>query len=110
MNQHKEILEKLARCAATCENCMDSCLGEDNVKMMVECIRLDRDCAKICALTASYIASRSAYAQSLVKQCAQICRACAEECVKHEADHCQECARMCRECEEACNSFQGAAA
>lgn len=106
MSHNKELLEKLGRCAAACENCMDSCLGEEDVKMMVKCIRLDRDCAKICALTASFVATHSDYARQIVKQCAEICRACAEECGKHEHDHCQECAQACRECVEACNSFQ----
>ena len=105
MNEHKDFLEKLARCAAACENCLDSCLDEDNLKMMVKCIRLDRDCAKICAITASFVASNSPHAKHLAKECQEICKLCGDECEKMEADHCKECAKACRECEEACKKF-----
>lgn len=110
MAHDKDLLEKLARCAAACEMCADACLDEEDIKKMVHCIRLDRDCAKICHVTASYIASHSEYAQTFVNICADICKACGDECARHEMDHCQECARACRECEEACRSFSGVGA
>ena len=110
MAHNKELLQKLAQCAAACDMCADACLDEDNVKMMVHCIRLDRDCAKICMLAHSYVASHSSYSGTILQQCAEICRACGEECAKHETDHCKECARACKECEEACRSFAGAGA
>lgn len=75
--------------------------------MMVGCIRLDRDCAKICQLTASFIASRSPHADHIIRECEEICRLCAEECGRHEFDHCQQCAKACRECAEACRQYQG---
>ncbi|MDI9730490.1 four-helix bundle copper-binding protein, partial [Stutzerimonas stutzeri] len=34
--------------------------------------------------------------------CAKICRACGEECAKHQMDHCQECAKACMKCAEEC--------
>lgn len=105
-----EFIEKLARCAAACETCLDSCLDEQDIQKMVQCIRTDRDCAKICHTTASFVASNSDHAQHLVKECEEICRQCAIECEKHDMDHCQECARACRECEEACKSYAGVAA
>lgn len=107
---NKELLQTLARCAATCEMCADACLDEDNVKMMVKCIKLDRDCAKICTLTASFIASNSSHAKHVIKECEEICRLCSEECGKHDAGHCQECAKACKECAEACNNFSKNAA
>ncbi|WP_373711169.1 four-helix bundle copper-binding protein [Jeotgalibaca porci] len=30
---------------------------------------------------------------------------CADECEKHDHNHCQECAKACRACEEACNAY-----
>ncbi|WP_017730681.1 four-helix bundle copper-binding protein [Nafulsella turpanensis] len=102
---NKQLLEKLAHCAAACENCADACLDEDNIKMMVKCIRLDRDCAKICMLTHSFVASNSPHAKHVAKECLEICRLCGEECSKMEADHCKECARACKECEDACKAF-----
>lgn len=107
MNNQK-FLEKLAHCAAACDNCLDACLDEDNLKMMVKCIRLDRDCAKICMLTHSFVASNSAHAKHVAKECQEICRLCGEECAKHETDHCKECAKACKECEDACRAFLAA--
>jgi hypothetical protein len=105
MAHDRELILKLAECAAACEICLDSCLSEDDVKMMTECIRLDRDCAKICALTGSMIASHSSFAGQMVKLCEEICEKCADECSRHKYDHCQQCAESCRECASACRSF-----
>jgi len=51
--------------------------------MMVECIRLDIDCAAICRLAASYMSRDSAYAVDLCRLCAGVCQACGEECARH---------------------------
>ena len=107
MAHNKELIQKLAECAAACEMCADACLDEQDIQMMVQYIRLDRDCAKICYTTASFVASHSQHAEHLIRECQEICRACAEECAKHDADHCQQCAQACRECAEACGSFSG---
>lgn len=107
MAHNKELIQKLAECAAACEMCADACLDEQDIKKMVQCVRLDRDCAKICYTTASFVASHSQHAEHLIRECQEICRACAEECAKHDADHCQQCAQACRECAEACGSFSG---
>ncbi|MBK6266202.1 four-helix bundle copper-binding protein [Marivirga sp. S37H4] len=107
MAHNQELLQKLGACAAACEMCADACLGEDDIKKMVRCIRLDRDCAKICYTTASFVASHSEHTERLIKECEELCRMCAEECEQHEMDHCRECAKACRECEEACKSFSG---
>jgi hypothetical protein len=107
MAHNKELLQRLAQCAAACEMCADACLDEQDIEKMVQCIRLDRDCAKICHTTASFVASHSENAQALVSVCEDICRQCGEECAKYDMDHCQKCAEACRECAEACSSFEG---
>lgn len=108
MAYNNKIMQQLAACAAACERCADACLDEDDIHMMVPCIRLDRDCAKICYTTASFIASNSAHAKHLAKECEEICRACADECGKHKHEHCKQCAEACRHCAEACKSFLAA--
>ncbi|OGX91635.1 four-helix bundle copper-binding protein [Hymenobacter coccineus] len=103
--QNKSLLDALNACVAACEHCATACLQEDDVKMMVGCIRLDRDCADICALTARFVARDSAHAQHLLQECAEICKACGDECAQHtHMQHCQECAAACRRCEEACRA------
>ncbi|MGI4884854.1 MAG: four-helix bundle copper-binding protein [Janthinobacterium lividum] len=103
---HHDVLDALARCVAACEHCATACLGEDDVKMMVPCIRLDRDCADICRLTAAFIARGSDHAPHILKECIEICQKCHDECAQHPHAHCQECAAACQACLEACQSYK----
>ncbi|MFB9865610.1 four-helix bundle copper-binding protein [Rufibacter immobilis] len=104
-SQFQSVIQALTACAASCDHCFDACLQEQDVKMMEGCIRLDRDCADICKLTASALARNSSEARTFLQACAEICRACGDECAKHaHMQHCQDCAEACRRCEEACRS------
>ncbi len=104
--QNQQVLDALARCIAACEMCATACLHEDDIKMMVPCIRLDRDCADICRLTHAFIARGSDHAQHVLKECIEICQKCADECGQHQHEHCKQCAEACRACVEACKSYQ----
>jgi len=46
--QYLSVIVSLHECMVACNHYYDACLKED-VKMMVECIRLDRKCGDICA-------------------------------------------------------------
>ena len=48
--QYQKCIEECIRCMMACNNCYNACLDEENVAMMTKCIRLDRQCADICAL------------------------------------------------------------
>ena len=102
---NKELIVSLNNCTAACNHCITACLAEADVKMMVDCIRLDIDCAAICSLTASFIARSSVHGQHLLKECAELCGLCAAECEKHaHVQHCADCAEACRNCESACKA------
>ncbi|MBL3658162.1 four-helix bundle copper-binding protein [Fulvivirga sediminis] len=105
-----ELLKKLSECAIACDNCADACLGEENVKAMIKCIRTDRDCAAICSLTAAYISGNSEYTEAALQLCKEVCTDCAKECAKHDHDHCQICASACRACAELCEEHLNAVA
>lgn len=100
--QYASCIEACNQCADACNHCATACLQEPDVKMMARCIALDIDCAGICRLAATYMASDSENAQSICALCADICETCGDECAKHEADHCQECARACKRCADEC--------
>ena len=102
MTHNADLLQKLAQCVQACEMCLDACLGEKDINMLVQCIRLDRDCAKICELTSSFVASNSPFTMQLLNLCEEICRRNAEECSKHDMEHCRKCANSCLECAESC--------
>ncbi|MDG5471910.1 four-helix bundle copper-binding protein [Jeotgalibacillus sp. ET6] len=102
--QLSELLQAVHDCAAACNYCFDACLNEDDVKMVSECIRLDRECADICAFMEQAISRNSPFTAQLAALCSEICEACGNECQKHadHHDHCRQCAEACFRCAEAC--------
>jgi len=77
---------------------------------LVQCIRLNMDCADIC-LTTGLVATRRAggdvpVIRAQLEACRLACARCAAECERH-ADrhaHCRICAEACRDCERACGA------
>ncbi len=108
--QNQPLLAALYACISSCEHCATACLSEADVKMMARCIALDRDCADICALTARFLARGSEHGPHLLRECAEICKLCGDECEQHGAHmaHCRECAEACRRCEDACRAAMAA--
>jgi hypothetical protein len=107
MRSHdQQMLNALTECASACHYCSVSCLREEDIGMMAECIRLDMDCAQICELTAAFLSRESDHTRHLLKECAEICQKCAEECARHaHLDHCKECAEACRKCAHMCSNY-----
>lgn len=101
----KKLVSELAACQAMCNYCFKSCLEEADVKMMVKCIKLDKECAEICGLALSLVASGSEFIKQILDLCAKACEKCGEECKKHHNEHCQECAKTCDACAKACRSY-----
>lgn len=111
MHIFTECIDACFECAYTCNSCADACLGEDNVQELIQCIRLNMDCADICAATGRTV-SRMTEPQmevirAQVQACAEVCRLCAEECARHAQhhEHCRVCAEACRRCEQACHQL-----
>jgi len=104
-NKLMEVTAKLGKCQAMCNYCFNACLGEDDVKMMVECIKLDKACAEICGITLSQVASSSILVKETIQLCIDACQKCEEECKKYSHQHCQDCAKACKECADACMSY-----
>lgn len=100
-------------CAQACQTCADACLAEQNVSALKQCIRLNVDCADVCAATGALAARRTGSNEQVLRQmletCAFACRACAEECERHASqhEHCRICAEECRACEQACHAAMG---
>lgn len=92
-------------CWIACEMCSDACLDEEDVKMMVRCIRLDRDCADMCRAAVGAMVRGSGNAAEICRACAVACEACAKECEKHQHEHCRICAEACRRCAEECRKM-----
>ena len=95
--------------ATICSTCADACLSEQHGGL-TQCIRLDLDCADICSATARVLSRASKHGpqplQALLAACASACRACAQECRRHEQhSHCRICAESCETCEAECEEL-----
>lgn len=104
-------IEECFACAQTCTSCADACLSEDMVAELRKCVRLNLDCADVCAASGSVLTRQTEYdaptTKTLLEACRQACRTCANECKQHAEmhDHCRICAEACRRCEEACDQL-----
>jgi hypothetical protein len=102
-------------CAQACTACADADLAEAEVQTLIRCIRLDLDCADICAATMRVLTRQTAFdaaiARSLLQACVTACKTCGDECEIHAAhgmEHCRICAEACRRCEQACQRMLSA--
>ncbi|GAB6931406.1 four-helix bundle copper-binding protein [Paenibacillus sp. JCM 10914] len=103
--KYKQTIEAALECMNACNVCYVSCLKEYELAMLRDCITLDRECADICSLAAQAMSRKSPYTKEIVELCIKVCLDCAEECGKHEHDHCKQCAEACRKCAEACREL-----
>jgi|SRR5690606_17510875 len=101
---HAELVQNLINCALACEACAAACLTEEDVNMMTRCIELDRDCSDICFQAARLLMRDSEVSAQYLSATEEICRLCAEECNKHDHEHCKVCAEACFNCAEACRN------
>src|SRR4051794_27548040 len=85
--KYEECIDACNTCVEACEHCATACLQEENVKMMVHCIELDRSCADVCSFAVREMSRGSQFASQICELCADICDACGEECAKHPMDH-----------------------
>jgi hypothetical protein len=98
-------------CGESCTACADACLGEQMVADLVRCIRLNEDCADVCATTARLVSRQtepdSALVRAQLSACLVACEKCASECDRHAAmhEHCRICAESCRVCASACRDL-----
>jgi hypothetical protein len=70
--------------------------------MLADCIQLNMECAAICYATAELMSLGSLHIKEISKLCAIMCDACADECSKHDDEHCRETADCCRKCADEC--------
>ena len=105
-------IEECYDCAQTCTSCADACLGEQTVQKLTQCIRLNLDCADVCAAAGAVASRRTGSNEEVIRQmltaCETACRLCGEECARHASmhEHCKVCADACRRCQQACAEAQ----
>lgn len=106
----KQCIAVSASCAHTCETCSNDMIGmgqHDDHDLMVRCIRLCRDCADVCMLTAQWLSRFSSWSEEMCRLCANVCEQCADVCEQHASQHplCGQCAEECRRCAALCQEM-----
>jgi hypothetical protein len=110
-----DCIEACYACAQACTACADACLAEEKAAELRRCIRLNLDCADLCAATGAIVSRQTApdarLCRAAIEACLAACRACAAECQKHAGmhEHCRVCARACERCADACQKAMNAA-
>lgn len=94
--------------AVACMVCADACLTQAGVVSLVECIRINTDCAESCKLVGRMLACQTESDPDLVRRsvdlCALACRSCADICHGHEdLACCRVCREACLRCADACD-------
>jgi hypothetical protein len=107
-------IDECGVCEATCTVCADASLAEDDVRILVRCIRLCLDCADACDDTLRILSRQTdpdpPTHRTALEACLAACRACAAECERHAQhhEHCRLSAEECRRCERACEELLAA--
>lgn len=95
-------------CSVICTSCADACVAEAEAEKMRQCIRLNLDCADVCGMVARLATRRTGTNEILLQEALQLCITacdlCAEECERHDNDHCRRCAETCRETSRDCKA------
>jgi hypothetical protein len=105
-----QCIEHCYACAQACTSCADACLAEEGVVALRRCIRLNLDCADLCAAAGRMATRHTAGNPQLLVEalnaCALACRLCGDECARHAESmaHCRICADACNRCEESCSA------
>lgn len=110
-------IDACSDCAGSCTLCADACLAEESVQELTTCVRLNLDCADVCAATGRVVSRQTGYdaevTSAVLRACIEACGKCAAECEMHAAhgmEHCRVCAAECRRCEQACQELLAAIA
>ncbi|GAA0440300.1 MAG: four-helix bundle copper-binding protein [Bacillota bacterium] len=102
---YHKIIKTIQHCEAVCESTIYTILQMDSSSHRNEQLRLLRDCADICTLTAKSIARNSYFAKSIASLCAQICEVCGNHCLQHPDQQSQYCGKTCLHCAQECRNF-----
>ncbi|QHZ45965.1 four-helix bundle copper-binding protein [Bacillus sp. NSP9.1] len=103
--QNRHVLKTVQHCEAVCEFTANYILTREDANRRKEQLRMLRDCADICTLTAKYMARHSRFAKSPASVCAKICEACGNHCLRHPDQQSQKCGQTCLQCARECREF-----
>lgn len=113
-NLLKHLPDEMQRCIQSCVSCHEiceqmvgHCLEMGGEHAAPDHIRLLRDCAQICQVSAAFMLRGSEFHMRTCGACAEICQACAQDCERMAGDDemMRMCAEICRRCAESCENM-----
>ena len=104
-NAYQKCIDACNRCAQACYECFEACLNEADVQARTKCIKMLAECAQMCQMSATGMASNGMFVKEHCGLCAIVCDACAQECNMFKDQHCKQCAQECRTCAQECKDM-----
>jgi hypothetical protein len=107
MNQNliESCMESCLACAVACRKSAELFRGTRDTD---QCVQSCLDCANHCVICASDLRDKSPLLTHSLRMCAFACEICADECLRHEADHIKRCEEECRVCAAKCREVRRA--
>jgi hypothetical protein len=104
-SEMQQCIDECTACHAICLQTTSHCLELGGKHADPAHIRLLLDCAEICQTSSNFMLRGSDLHQRTCAVCAQVCRACAEDCERMAAgdEMMLDCAEQCRRCAEFCD-------
>lgn len=101
-----ELAHAATHCVMFGEACIDHCLTllGDGDKEMAACAKSVEQMMSACTMLRQLATWKSAYVPRMAAVVADMCKACEDECRKHEKKHkeCKDCADSCAACLKEC--------
>jgi len=95
----RDLVAAAGHCVTEADVCDQHCLAmfREGDKSLVDCAARVRELAALCTAASKLAVQESPRLNALLDVCAESCKACEDECRKHEAKH-----EVCKTCADAC--------
>ncbi len=110
-NPYTKLIQTTGDCIQKGQLCIDHCLMllADGETEMAACARSVHQMLAICGALQQLASYQSKQVKPLAKIAMEMCKACEDECRKHEKKHaaCHDCAESCAACYKECKALAG---
>jgi len=105
----KALFQAAQACVGAAQLCQAHCqlLFVSGDRSLADCARSVDGLIPVCQALAALAAQESPFLPHYAKAAAGICRACEQQCRKHEKEHtqCRDCAEACAACAKQCDAM-----
>ncbi len=105
VSEYQGFIKEFDRCAQTCYECLNACLGEKDAYKRKRLIKILLECSKMCETTAFIMSVDGKFVKKQCQLCVEVCDVCAQECAVFEDAYCRKCAEECRICTDKCQEM-----